>query len=166
MSFDRLHKEHLGCSHIAPGTEAEIDRLSRSVNCALKIGPFATDPDTGFVNAPRLTGRYGEPIPAFDELRRVALHPAHDRRADQGKTAFRHHFREEISKAQLVAQVLPHAKDNHFAVEMTSIEQPVDVFQLAHRLVIIKRLRVTDQRIGIAPQTRREASQYFQKEEM
>ncbi|WP_041759137.1 hypothetical protein [Paraburkholderia phytofirmans] len=32
------------------------------------------------------------------------------------------------------------------------IEQPVDVFQLAHRLMIVKRLRVTDRRIGIAPE--------------
>ncbi|MFM0631244.1 hypothetical protein PQR41_35535 [Paraburkholderia xenovorans] len=58
----------------------------------------------------------------------------------------------QTSSRPAISQVSTHAMNDDFAVEMTPIEQPVDVPQLAHWLVLVKRSSVTDRRIGIAPQ--------------
>ena len=59
---------------------------------------------------------------------------------------------DKITQTELVAQIPTHAKDDDFAVEMTPVEQPFEIFQLAHWLVVVKSSRVTDRRAGIAPQ--------------
>jgi hypothetical protein len=43
LTPDRFCEESLGRSDIAPDAEPEVDRLSRAVNCTVKIDPFATD---------------------------------------------------------------------------------------------------------------------------
>src|SRR4051812_2462726 len=151
LSPDCLREERLCSRHVAPGAEAKIDRLSRPVNGAVEIGPFAANLHVGLVDAPRPTGCRGRPVPAFDELRRVALHPTQDRRVCQRQAAFGHHL-DKIAQTELVAQIPTYAKDDDFAVEMTAVEQPLQIFQLAHWLAIVKSLRLTDRRIGIAPQ--------------
>ncbi|CAB3810168.1 hypothetical protein LMG28688_07166 [Paraburkholderia caffeinitolerans] len=103
---------------------------------------------------PEVLGR----VPAFDELRRVALHPTQDRRVGQRQAAFGHDL-DKIAQTELVAQIPAYAKDDDFAVEMTAVEQPLQIFQLAHWLVIVKSSRLTDRRFGIAPQPHSQPSQ-------
>jgi hypothetical protein len=86
-----------------------------------------------------------------DELRREALDPAHDRRVRQRQTALSHHFC-EVLKAQLVTEMPTHAQDDPFAIKAATIEQPVNVFQLAQPLALVENSSVTDQCIRIAPQ--------------
>src|SRR4051812_14622502 len=154
LSSDCLREERLSCRHVAPRAEAKIDRLFRPVNGAVEIGPFAANLHVGLVDSPRLTGCRSQPIPAFDELRRVALHPTQDRSVGEGQAALSHHL-DKITQTELVAQIPTHAKDDDFAVEMTPVEQPFEIFQLAHWLVVVKSSRVTDRRAGIAPQPSR-----------
>ena len=48
-----------------------------------------------------------ESIPAFHKLRREAFDPTHDRRERKREAALRHYF-DDVSKAELVAQILAH----------------------------------------------------------
>ena len=153
LSPDCLREERLCCRHVAPGAEAKIDPLSRPVNSAVEIGPFAANLHIGLVDSPGLTGGRSKPIPAFDELRRVALHPMQDRSVGEGQAAFSHYL-DKIAQAELVAQIPTHAEDDDFAVEMTPVEQTLQISRLAHWLVGGKISGVTDRRDGIAPQPR------------
>ena len=49
----------------------------------------------------------------------------------QGQAALGHHFN-EVSKAELVTAMSAHAEDDNSTVKMASVEQSVNVFQLAH----------------------------------
>ncbi|MGF6870851.1 hypothetical protein OKW35_000305 [Paraburkholderia sp. MM5477-R1] len=49
----------------------------------------------------------------------------------EGQAALSHHL-DKITQTELVAQIPTHAKDDDFAVEMTPVEQPFEIFQLAH----------------------------------
>jgi hypothetical protein len=40
------------------------------------------------------------------------------------------HYFNEVSKAELVTQIPTHTQDDDFAVKVTAVEQPVDVYQL------------------------------------
>jgi hypothetical protein len=52
--------------------------------------------------------------------------PTHDRRVRQGESTFGHHLH-EITKAEFVAQILAHAEDDYFAIEMAAFEEFVHV---------------------------------------
>jgi hypothetical protein len=52
LTLDRLREEGLGCSDIAPGAAPKVDRPSRSIDCTVKIDPFATDFQMRLVDAP------------------------------------------------------------------------------------------------------------------
>lgn len=50
----------------------------------------------------------------------------------------------EVPKAELVTQVPAHTEDDNFAIEVAPVEQSVNVFQLTHWLVLVKKSSVTD----------------------
>ncbi len=52
LTLDRFREEGLGCSDIALGAEPEVDRFTRSINCTVKIEPFATDFHIRLVDSP------------------------------------------------------------------------------------------------------------------
>ena len=131
LALDRFREEGLGSSHIAPGAEPKIDRLASPVNCTVKIDPLASDLHVRFVDSPRLTSCRGKAVPAFDELRREALHPAHDRRMRQRQPALGHHL-DQVAEAELVARVPAHAQDDDLAIEMQTVERLVDALPLAN----------------------------------
>ena len=59
------------------------------------------------------------------------MDPTHDRGVRQGQPAFGHHL-DEITKAELVAQIPAHAEDDNFTVEMAPFEEFVHVRQAHH----------------------------------
>jgi hypothetical protein len=56
------------------------------------------------------------------------------------KAALGHHF-DKISKAELVTQVPTHTQDDDFAVKVTAVEQPVNVYLLTHCVLAIVKTR-------------------------
>ncbi len=52
LTPDRFREESLGRSDIAAGAEPEVDRLSCTVNCTVKIDPFATHFHVRLVDSP------------------------------------------------------------------------------------------------------------------
>jgi hypothetical protein len=112
----------LGGRDIPLGAEQEIDSLSLFVDRTVKVGSAAFDLDVSFVDTPGTPSLARITIPAFLELRDVALDPTHDCRVRKGEPAFGHHF-DEVSKAELVAQIPAHAEDNDLPVEMAAFEK-------------------------------------------
>jgi hypothetical protein len=47
------------------------------------------------------------------------------------QSAFRHHL-DQIAEAELVAQIPPHAQDDHLAVKVPPSKQLLDALQFAH----------------------------------
>ena len=50
------------------------------------------------------------------------MDPTHDRRVRQGEPAFGHHL-DEITKAELVAQIPPHTEDDDLPIEVAAFEE-------------------------------------------
>src|SRR6516162_5509074 len=102
---------------------------------------------------PAMTGRLlGKSAPAFLKLRRVALHPAHDRRMRHRQAALAHHLH-QVSQAQLKAKIPAHAKDDHVAVEVATLEQLFYSLQLGHcRPRLVQHASVADRTVPFAPE--------------
>src|SRR5665213_2321880 len=122
---DCLLDEGLGGGYIACPAEPEVDRLSTLVHRSIEIGPLAVYLDIGLINPPGATSGPAEAIPAFNELRRIPLHPTEDGGMSKVQSALRHHL-DQIAEAELVAQIPAHAQDNHLAVEMPPSKQLLD----------------------------------------
>src|SRR6516162_7474853 len=56
LAFDRFTKERLGCRHIAPGAQPEVDRPTRPVNGPVQVAPLASDLDVGLVDHSAIIG--------------------------------------------------------------------------------------------------------------
>src|SRR5258706_8308474 len=121
-------EEGLGGGDVPFGAQQEIDGLSLFVDSTIKIGPASFDFDVGLVDAPGPAHRASEAVPALFEFRNIALDPTHDCRVRQGEPAFGHHL-DEVSKAELVAQIPAHTEDYDFTVEMAAFEELVHVRQ-------------------------------------
>jgi hypothetical protein len=63
---------------------------------------------------------------------RIPLHPEQNGGMREAQSAFRHHLN-QIAEAELVAQILAHAQDDHFAVKVSPSKQLLDAVQFAHR---------------------------------
>src|SRR5580693_10333478 len=109
--------------------EPEVDRVPRLVDCPIEIGPFSTHLNIGLIDSPRLASGSAKTVPALDELWRKPANPAQDRRMGKIELPLGHHL-DQISEAQLVAQVPTHAQDNHLAIKMSTSEQLFDAFRL------------------------------------
>jgi hypothetical protein len=51
------------------------------------------------------------------------------------------HYVNEVSKAELVAQISTHTRDDDVTVKVAPVEQPVDVYQFTHRLLALAKTR-------------------------
>lgn len=78
-ALDRLVEKGHCYFCIPPGGEAEIDHLTGCITSAPEIGPFATDPDVGFVYVPIDACATQVPLCALRQFRRELLDPAKDR---------------------------------------------------------------------------------------
>ena len=92
LAFDRFPEEGLGCRHVSPGTEPEIDGLSGPVDCPVKITPLSSNLHKGIIDPSGLACRKAKTIPAFDEFRRLALYPSQNCGVGQGRDALGHDF--------------------------------------------------------------------------
>jgi hypothetical protein len=80
---------------------------------------------------PAMTDRPDKLLPGFLEIRRLALHPAHDGCVRHRHTALGHHLY-QVSKAKLESKIPAHAQNDDFAVEVATLEQLRYSLQLAH----------------------------------
>lgn len=129
LSLQRLAEERLGRLHIAVGAQPEINCLALSIDGAIEIGPIAPDLHVGFIDAPRATGLASESIPAPLELGHEPLYPAHDRCVGQGQSTLGHHLN-QVTQAQLEAQVPADAQDDDLALEVPALEKIVHALKL------------------------------------
>src|SRR3984957_10125185 len=119
-------EEGFGRGDVPLGAQQEVDGSSLFVDGTVEIGPASFDFDVGLVDAPGPSSWPSEAVPAFLEFGRIVLNPTHDRRVRQGESTFGHHLH-EITKAEFVAQILAHAEDDYFAIEMAAFEEFVHV---------------------------------------
>ena len=61
-------------------------------------------------------------MPAFLELRGVALDPAHDRGVRHRQAALGHHLH-QVAQTELEPKIPAHAQNDDFAVEVATLEQ-------------------------------------------
>src|ERR1700692_637585 len=90
----RLAKEGLCSRNSTVAAEQEIDGLALLVDGAIKIVPLGFDRDVGFVYSPRGADRFGEPVPAFLELRHVPSYPSKNRGMGNLDSTVGHHLRQ------------------------------------------------------------------------
>ena len=83
LTFDRFLEEGLGCHHVSPRAEPEIDGLACSIYRPVRITPLASDFHLSLVDPPELARRDGKAIPALDELGSISLYPSQNRRVGQ-----------------------------------------------------------------------------------
>jgi hypothetical protein len=89
--------------------QEKIDGAALFIYGAIQVDPPAFDLDISLIDAPGTAHRPGVPVPAFLELRDVALHPPQDGRVGYGDAAFGHHL-DQVTRTELERQVLAHAK--------------------------------------------------------
>ncbi|MGF6970666.1 hypothetical protein OKW43_007761 [Paraburkholderia sp. WC7.3g] len=140
LMLDCLFEKGFCRLHVAPGAEHEVYRLACPIHRPIKIDPLAAQFEISLVDAPRLASGPAKAVPPFNELRRIAPHPAQDRRVRQRETSFRHHF-DQIAQAKLVAQIPANTQNDHFTVKVTACEQFVQALQFAHRRLSICSVR-------------------------
>src|ERR1700730_2888528 len=99
----------------------------------VQIAPLASDLDVCLVDPPRLADRPGNPPPAFLDIRCVALHPTHNGRMGDRQATLGHHLH-QVAQTELESKIPAHAQDDHFAVEVTTLEKLRYRLQVAHRL--------------------------------
>jgi hypothetical protein len=117
-----LPEEALGGLDISPGTAQKVDGLARGIDSPVEIIPLLLDLDIRLSDAIRVV-RLGEMgTTPLIELRRVALHPAQHRRMIDGDPSLLQQFF-DITVAQGIAEIPPHAADNNFASKGTPFEE-------------------------------------------
>ena len=84
------------------------------------------------VNAPGATDRTGKSVPALLEFRNMPDHPSHDRRVRKDHAALGHH-RNQISVAQAIGDVPPHAQNNDLGIELAFYIDRITVLAFGHR---------------------------------
>src|SRR5664279_624025 len=129
---DCFIEERLRCFNVSSLAEPEVNSLASLVHSSIQVSPLATDLDIGLIDSPGATSWPAEAIPAFDELRRIPLHPTQDGGMREVQSAFRHHF-DQIAKAELVAQIPAHTQNDHLAVKVPPSKQLLDALKFAHR---------------------------------
>jgi len=122
LALERPSEERLGGGDVPLGAKQEIDGLSLFVDSAVKIRPAASDFDVGLIDASGPPSWASKAVPAFLEFGSIALDLTHDRRVRQGEPAFGHHL-DEITKAELVAQIPPHTEDDDLPIEVAAFEE-------------------------------------------
>src|SRR5215472_11797520 len=133
----------------------EVDGVPCAINRPVQIRPFATDLHVGFVHTPRCSGRPREAVPAALELRRIMMYPAHDSRVGHRQATLSHHLH-QISEAELVAQIPPHAQHDDLAIEVAAFEQLLQTQKPGHRAALNPTRRPEDRRAGKLHQSRRD----------
>src|SRR3977135_3069947 len=118
MRGERLAKECLRSGNAPIRSQHEVYAAPLLVHGSVQIVPFALDRDVRLVNAPGTTDRAGKAIPALLKLRNIPNDPSHDRRVRNDDATLGHH-RHEISIAQAIGDVPPHAQKNNLGVELT-----------------------------------------------
>jgi hypothetical protein len=121
MPLECFAQELLGGSQIASLAEPELDRIPVAVNRAIQIPPLATDPDIGFVDMPPAGDRALALVEALQEQGCVMYSLAMDGRVIDSDAALGHHLF-EISQAQAVSEIPPHAQQDHRTIKMTAFE--------------------------------------------
>ena len=99
--FDCLSEKRLGRGHVAPGAEQEVHGLPRPIHRSIKVDPFAADLQVGLVDTSRPSRGHAQTVQAFDELRRITLHPTQNRRVSQRQTPLGHHL-DQVAQAELL----------------------------------------------------------------
>ena len=88
MLSGRPGKEPLGGIHIPALAQEKIDGAARFIDRSVQVDPLGTHLQVRFVHPPGIPHRQGVPLPAFLEVRDVALHPTKDGRVGQGNAPF------------------------------------------------------------------------------
>src|ERR1700722_16993426 len=129
---NRLFEECLGCGYISCPTGPEVDSLPSLVYCPIQIGPLSAYLEIGFIASLRAASAAAKAIPPLDELWSIPSNPALDRRMGKLESSFGHHLH-QITEAELVAQILTHAQEDHLPIEEPRCKQRFDVSQPVHR---------------------------------
>jgi hypothetical protein len=115
-------------------------RFSSVPPICTRADPFAAQFDIRLIDTPGLTGGRAKTVPAFDELRCIALHPTQDRGVRQRQSSLGHHFH-QVSQTELVAQVRANTQDDHLAIKVPPREQILQTLKLTHRRLSIRSAR-------------------------
>ena len=87
--------------------------------------------EIGLIDSPRAASDPTKAVPTLDELWGISPDPAQDGRMGQIESALGHHF-DQLPEAELVAQILAYAQDDHLTIEMPPRKQLLKAAQLAH----------------------------------
>src|ERR1700728_3091972 len=119
----------------------EIDGLPGFVHRPIQIHPFAALLYIGLVHPPGSAHSAGKAPPALLEFRRVVLHPPQNRRVRQAQAPFAH-YGDQVSIAELKAQIPADAQDHDLLIEMSTFEQFLDRYESRHPSIIAECGRV------------------------
>jgi len=121
VSLKSLAYKPLGRSKITRLAEPELDRSAAAVHRAIEVRPIPADPDVRLVYVPLSSDGPLAQIELLEQLGRVAHDPSMNGRMTDRDTALCHHIF-QISQAQTVGQVAPHAQQDDLEIEMASVE--------------------------------------------
>ena len=128
-----LAQEGFGCGYVAVRAQSEIYSVAVPVDCAIQVDPSSSNPHVRLIHPPGSARRTCEAVLALLKLRNIALHPTQNRGVRKMQTTFRHHF-DQITQAQLVAQVPANAQSNDLPVEVPPCKELRHALQPAHLL--------------------------------
>jgi hypothetical protein len=152
LTFDRFLEEGLGCRHVSPDAEPEIDGLACSIYHPVQITPLASDVHISLVDPSGWARRDGKAIPALDKLASIPLYPSQNRRVGQRQAPLGHHL-DQVAQAELEAQVPSHAQNDDFAIKVATCEQLLHTFAPAHTVPqFAERSSLPDQQQLFAPE--------------
>src|SRR5260370_15323084 len=100
MLFRGMGKEPLGGSHITPFAQEKINRSTLLIDRAIQVNPLALYLNVGLIHAPGVTHSPRILVPAFFEVRHVALHPSQDGRMSEGDSVLAHHL-DQVTRVSL-----------------------------------------------------------------
>src|SRR3546814_1761044 len=108
----------------------EIKRVAPFVDRPVQVGPFAPHLYVGLIQTPaRIKAAPPEPAETLLHLRRVALHPAIDRRMIDIDPTLGQHFL-EITVADAVSTIPAHRSEEHTSELQSLMRTSYDVFCL------------------------------------
>src|ERR1035438_10134525 len=129
LGTKRLAEERLGCRDVSGRAESEVGGVAIPVYGTIQIDPSSSYFQVCLVHTPGAAHLARKASPALLELRRIPLHPSHDRSMRKTQPTFVHHLN-QIAKAELVTQVPAYTKDDHIPVEMSPCKQVLHAFHL------------------------------------
>jgi hypothetical protein len=121
MPFEGLTHKALGSCKVASLAEPELHCVAAAVDGAVKVYPTPTHLDIGLVNVPLPADGLLAPIEPLEKLGQVTDLPATDGGVVDGDASLGHHLF-EISEAQAVSEIPPHAEQDYRSIELPALE--------------------------------------------